>query len=300
MRSTPAILAIVFAFIVASCAAETSTVLADADNAVAPACLPIQWGGTDIAEPGVFSVPADVNGERGYMQVDTGAFFSGLYGTRDDWPDLDIKPYVDGPTGYVGGRPADWWLGAELRVAGEVVAADPVLHYHTNPKASNLGTIGGQSLLGRIVRIDPVSDSFCFMDANDAALTDVAFVPMRMENGYMVVGLNADGQDVGEVMFDTGSVLTTVSPDALARLADLSGDPIEVEVSSWGEMIGLRGYPARADLTLGSIPLAATALFEDEAPALEGTLGTLGMSAFPDRAIILDLREGGLRFGVSG
>lgn len=265
-------------------------------------CGSIQWYGSNLAEPGVFTVEAKISSvegfeEEGELQVDTGAGFTGLYGTATDWPNFTLKPN-DGRTVVMNGIDADHFSGVNIEIAGRAIKADPVVNFFTNNKDKVLGTMGMGSLWGEIVLIDTVDNKFCFMDVGDDRLSAATYTPLKTENGYLLMDLELDNKLLGQAIFDTGSVFTNIRTSNFQAIADSEQDPVIVEVSSWGKMVPLEGYPLKGSLSSGDLDLNIQTVFKEENSVWEASIGTVGMSAFEGQVIILDLRADSLKLGT--
>ena len=259
-------------------------------------CVDVEWAGQEYAEPGIFLVPVRVNGDLLKMQVDTGADYGGLYGAVADWPDIAFSESESGPSNVD---------IKSITIAGRPLNPDNMLHYDSNNRGEVSGTIGYDNLRGRIWLIDPNADRFCNLEPDHSLMRTAQFVdtPIRYNKQYLPLEFN--GEAIEGVFFDTGSVFSVLLPDLWHLTTDPNTASVDVEVPAWGEMITLNGQGARPGWTMGGQTVPLEIIFREDNPDIlrDDRLdvpmkGLFGMSAFPSKAVVLDLRDGKERFGL--
>ena len=282
-------------------------------------CSPLERLSSD--EQGIrekLAVEVRIGGEPYRMQLDTGSERSWLYG------DGLVRALSLAPTVLDGfeGALVDLEIGAR-RFPGQTMLIHPPVH---EPDGL-VGTLGMDFLLGKLACMDFADKSLCIFDDEDDPAElwpGVDLVAGRLMDGRLVVPWRMEGGETVHLFYDTG---TGVLPFLLGevpwrvltgRTDGESGDafwpdPVKVSESSRCSLPGLTrshelvGRPLAASLSVGgyTVDAGATIYRFDGRPGdppqwPSGVHGLSGNCLFRNRFVVIDAREGTLRFGVGG
>jgi hypothetical protein len=197
-----------------------------------------------------------------FAQLDTGSDATMFY------PKIMIKHGIRPDTTQSGGTEFSWaggtskidnathpWvLNWDMDDTASVSSSDPADHI--------VGTIGMDQIAGKLLVLDYPNQRFMLLsDSSQIPYTlrsALDWTPGTMNNQRLYVSVVIGNDTIANVMFDTGSSITTLTvPLAVwQELTGLTGDEPSVRkdsISSWGEKLEMMRAPARADLTFGRV-----------------------------------------------
>jgi hypothetical protein len=254
----------------------------------------------EVSDRAALRIPVDLDGTRGWLQVDTGLDVTLLYGSvarGRGWVTYDGMYRV--PSVKIG----DMTLGPVWVHTREETSAQGEL----------IGSLGLDLLVGSLVVIDYPGQRFALLKHGDAPVwlwQETTWTPAVLRDGKLFLYVILGGVGVDNLLFDTGSSSFDIIVDLedwtrLTGYDDSDGAPMRKEVASWGRKLTAVGAPARGPLTIGSAHLGdVDVYFLKEQPNLFSSWpfparGLVGNAAFWDRVAILDL---GIRprFGLLG
>ena len=243
-------------------------------------------------------VPVDLDGIRGWFQVDTGLDATVVYGgipAERKWETYDGMYRV--PSLEIGRiRLGPAWLRSR---------AD------TGAEGDMIGSLGLDLLVGHFVLIDYPGRRLAIMRAGDVPLwllLQTSWTPAALRDGKFFLTVALGGRSVDGLFFDTGASAfhVTVDFDTWTALTGCTGPDSATTrwtVSSWGNKVTAVGCPARGPLVIGSarIPDPPVFYLKEQPKLFAGwpfpAAGLVGNAPFWDRVVILDL---GIRprFGI--
>jgi hypothetical protein len=263
------------------------------------ACSSFQWGADANSPKAVMHVPIRMAGKEYTYQLDTGADVLIPYGKamHDGWTTHGNAVRI--PDVEFGGM----HLGAVLGYRNESMNA-------TDDPASVQGTMGLDVLMGRVFVIDFPRQRVCLMDEADLPVrleTLASWTDAEVHHGHFFVKVQANGETLKNVMYDTGSSADTLMVDRnawnrLTGVADPKQAPHMKQAQSWGKTIHVAIAPALGNVQFGKA-VFAHALVEtlvEQPGSFRSNYdadGVLGNAPFFDSIVILDLSSHA-RFGV--
>jgi hypothetical protein len=290
----PAMIAPALAALAAALAPATTLETASASLS-GPSCTGFRWVASDSGARGAITVPVALDGRALWMQLDTGADVTSLYGPP--------------PAGTPGG--AETFRATTLTIAGTTLDR-PTLHANRDmtPDAQSQGTLGLSALLGRVVVIDYPAQRFCLFAAADvpAPIAAAPAVRAMLRNAKFHVPVTIGTFDSDTIVFDTGSSELPLNVDLalwrrLTGRATTSGAPASYRASAWGKPLVIPGAPSTAPLRVGATDLGRVTVFTNPlAPAGFAdwpvkTDGVLGNAPVWDGIVVMDLTAR-MRFAI--
>jgi len=291
--------------IAAICAALLASPPAKASNALDAAyismetkdqCTAFRWDqGSDIGGRGSISVPVTIDGTDYEFMLDTGS---------------DVSLICGNPPGHDG---QEYFNPAAMKV-GSAAIDDPIVFIKRDMSQADYyadqGTLGLQSLIGRVVVIDYPDREFCLFDSADvpdpiknASWTDAVLIGNKMLIPIAVGTFSAD-----DIIFDTGSSLLPLDVDLgvwkmMTGIDNPDQAPDHGSVDSWGKSGSMYGAPVvnGATILIGGVPMNGPEIFTepdhpDDFAQSYGALGLVGNVPFWDGIVVLDL-SGARTFG---
>ena len=237
-------------------------------------------------ERAALRLPVDLDGARGWFQLDTGLDVTLLYGSiaRDrGWVTYDGMYRV--PSFEIG----DISIGPVwLRTREE-----------TDTRGEMIGSLGLDILVGSLVLIDYPGQRFAVLKHGDAPVwlwQETTWTPATLRNAKLFLYVIIGNEGVDNLIFDTGSSSFdfVVDLDDWIRFTgydDPDSAPIQKKVDSWGKKVTVIGAPARGSLTIGSAHIPDPKIyFLKEQPKLFSSWpfpirGLVGNVAFWDRKV---------------
>lgn len=249
-----------------------------------------EWSKSGSSERAAMRVPVDLDGTRGWFQLDTGLDVTLVYGklavergweTHDGMihvPSLDIGTMSLGPV----------WIRSREEAGG---------------KGELIGSLGLDLLVGHLVLIDFPGRRLALMRTGDAPVwlwQRATWTPATLRDAKLFPYVTLGGEEMDDLVFDTGSsdFDVIVDFDDWKAITGRDGPDAATErrkVSSWGKKITAIGAPARGPLVIGSARIAEPRVFYlKEQPELFAQWpfpagGLVGCAPFRDRVVILDL-----------
>lgn len=258
-----------------------------------------EWSAVEgVSDRAAMRVPVDLDGTKGWLQLDTGLDVTLVYGSlaRDrGWEEVDGRYRI--PDVALGPVPLGplWVFPREEHGGGD----------------DRLGSLGLDVLAGHLVVIDYPGRRFALREPGAAPawlLRRTTWTPAELRDAKLFLTVTLGGSTVSGLVFDTGSSAFDVIVDfdewQTITGCTGSGDASVVrKVSSWGSRVTAVGCPGREPLVIGSvrIPEAVVYYLEEQPRLFEGwpfpATGLVGNAPFLDRVVVLDL---GLRprFGI--
>jgi hypothetical protein len=253
-----------------------------------------------MSERAALQIPVDLDGTKGWFQLDTGLDVTLLY---DDVAEDHGWATYDGMYRVPSFRIGDMSLGPVWIRTREETAA----------RGELIGSLGLDLLVGSLVVIDYPGRRLALLRHGDAPAwlwQETSWTPAVLRDAKLFLYVILGGEGVDNLVFDTGSSSFDIIVDVddwtrFTGYDDPDRAPIQRKVDSWGKKLTAVGAPARGPLTIGSVHVAdAEVFFLKEQPKLFSSWpfparGLVGNAAFWDRVVILDL---GIRprFGVLG
>ncbi|MBR0560495.1 hypothetical protein KB213_10575 [Neokomagataea sp. TBRC 2177] len=269
---------------------------AEPTSNVRPGCFDFSWvGSRELPRKKVgMMVPVEVNGQHGYLQLDTGAPTTVLYGEVSDQLHLTA-----------GGQNS---LVPNSFCAGNVCWSDLSLGIDRKKKINGtkvIGHIGLNVFSGHIVLIDYPKKNVCILK-NEEDVKSFSWSSAILENNTFYITGNVGSKNFHHLLFDTGSSLFTIQipPVIWASIpGDTAGAPAIVGGTYDGKSSVIVSKIANDGVTIGPITLRRPVVYQSsdalaDVIANRGADGLIGNAAFFRNTIILDLRDPA-RFGVS-
>ncbi|MFC0510717.1 hypothetical protein [Asaia spathodeae] len=241
-------------------------------------------------------VLVEINGQRGYMQLDTGAPETALYGAVTDRSGLTVPTQETlKPRRFCSGSYC--WALPSLTVDRRKAASDPKL----------IGHLGLDIFEGRETLLDYPGQHVCTLSGKERNLR-VTWSPAVVEAGSLLIPGTIGTTHLDRLLFDTGSGPITVSVfpttwDVIAGHLKPATPSLSIEGHSYdGALIHVRGNLIAGTVALGPKTLTQPVVYEmpenvRSIVARHGATGVVGDAPFVDQQIILDLRYPA-RFGV--
>jgi hypothetical protein len=247
-----------------------------------------------VSDRVAMKVPVRLDGEDGWMQLDTGLDATVVYGNlaeKRGWethegmyhvPALDIGSIALGPI----------WL----RARGDI-AVSP------GSEGQSLGSLGLDILVGYVVVIDYPGRRLTLLRPGQVPRwmwQHTTWAPAELRDAKLFLNVILGGKSLDGVFFDTGASAFEMTVD-LETWRDLTGraGPEEASVrwtvASWGNSVTAIGAPARGPLVVGSARIEEPRVFyiEEQPNLFAGwpfpAKGLVGSAPFWDRVVILDL-----------
>ena len=257
-----------------------------------PQCVAFQWEPTSKGSAkGAITIPVIIEGMPLRFQFDTGANTGVIYGNVADsagWSKSVDKEF----------RPTT------LQIAGSVIHRPTITIIRDMKDDKVSGTIGLDSLVGRITVIDYPGRRLCLFDDGGTPrefLTGEA-ISGSLRHGKLFLPLQGDRFKTDSMVFDTGSSELPIAVDLanwkiLTGLVEPETAPLKYEGSAWGKPIRFFGAPSASALRVGNISLSKPIVFlNDSAPHGFSDWpfradGVLGNAPFWDGIVVLDLTD---------
>lgn len=242
-------------------------------------------------------VPVSVDGKPMRWQLDTGADFNMTYG------DVADKAGLSGPDDSR--FPVRTLQIGSTKITGSLA----FIRREMSSDDGISGTLGLNSLVGRIAVIDYPAQKFClFTEASfPQALKSATYTKMVLRDRKIFVPIKVGGFNSDAVLFDTGSSEMPLNVD-MPIWTRLSGkksvDRAEkrIEGQAWGVDITLFGAPSAEEMHLGDINLGKQDIYtertDDTFAAKSYRIdGIMGNASVWEKTVILDLTVR-MRFGI--
>lgn len=284
------------AFAVLAAALAPATTLGAASASLSgPSCTAFRWVPSDTGPRGAITVPVALDGRALWMQLDTGADATSLYGA----------PPAGTPAG------AETFRATTLTIAGTTLNR-PTLYANRDmtPDAQVQGTLGLPALLGRVVVIDYPARRFCLFAAGDvpAPIAAAPSVRAMLRNAKFHVPVTIGTFASDTIVFDTGSSELPLSVDLslwrrLTGRTTTADAPASYRGTAWGKPLVIAGAPSKASLRVGTVDLGRVTVFTNPlAPAGFAdwpvpTDGVLGNAPVWDGIVVMDLTAR-IRFAI--
>ena len=268
------------------------------DLSAAQSCFSFVWAHThgDRHSRAGIMVPVEINDQRGYMQLDTGAPQTVLYGAVTDRSGL-TDPARDTllPRKFCAGSYC--WTPSPLKIDRRKPASNPKI----------IGHLGLDILQSHETLIDYPSRHICAL-AGDERNLKVTWSPAVVSAVSFFISGTIGATHLDRLLFDTGFGPFTVSVfpatwDALPSLPEPATPPMPIEGHSYdGTQVHVQGKLVAGTVTLGPTTLTQPLVYEmpenlQPIVAQRGATGVVGDAPFLDQQIILDMRKPA-RFGV--
>ena len=249
-----------------------------------------EWTSADgVSDRAAMRVPVDLDGARGWFQVDTGLDATVVYGgipVERKWEVLEGKCLAPG-----------------LRIGGIRMGPVWLCAGGNGPEGDMLGSLGLDLLVGRLVVIDYPGRRLAIMQPGDAPpwlLRQTSWTPAVLRDGKFFLTAVLGGEDIDGLFFDTGASAFNVTVDfgtwkALTGCTGPDSATTRWAVSSWGNEVTAIGCAARGPLVIGSarIPDPPVFYIKEQPNLFSGwpfpATGLVGNAPFWDRVVILDL-----------
>lgn len=265
-------------------------------------CAPMRWIG-DAEQPRLaLATQVRINRRSYWFQLDTGADATMLYGAE-----AVARGWTrDG---------AQVFTSQQLEAGGLGVADFPIhVRVGTKPGSGLAGTLGLDAFIGRVALIDYPGMRLCIALAYGPSNTIAErthWSPASVRSGKLFVPVDVGDQTLENMFFDTGSSrmpLWVDLPDwtALTGVTEMAQAPEAIHGMQWGRPKVWRGAPARVPVRIGvgNTAVSNAIIYVDESepnffahwpiPAE----GNFGNALLWDHAVLLDLREGAMVFGI--
>lgn len=262
-------------------------------------CAPFEWVKAGSYERAAMTTHVKIRGQTFNFQIDTGANENILYSDAADRLGVGKteKAMVDGSTMEVGGAKI---AGTTLFVNRDMKGDDGLD-----------GTLGLQSLIGRVTVIDYPGKRLCIMDeakVPDSLWTAPKWTSATLRNGKLFVPIRVGDLTLSDIAFDTGSSLFPLVVDGMPWRVFTGKTGREdalhkISGSSWGKPVTYVGNSAKEPMALGKIDLGKPVVFTNrEDPTGFATWpfhidGLIGNAPLWDHPVVLDLTVH-MRFGV--
>lgn len=279
------------------------TALADEKSAdVSPGvqrCFNFVWAGAHghpHSRSGIM-VPIEINDQHGYMQLDTGAPRTVLYGIVTDRNGL-TDPTQDTllPNKLCSGSYC--WTPSALRIDRRKSVSSPKI----------LGHLGLDVFQGRETLLDYPGRRICALGGDEQNLK-ITWSPAVVSAGSFFISGVVGPAHLDRLLFDTGSGPFTVQVfpevwDVLPSISVPEGLPVPaVEGHAYdGTLLHVPGKLITGTVLLGPRTLISPLVYElpeNLRPIVSrrGAAGIVGDAAFLDQQVILDMRDPA-RFGI--
>ena len=251
-------------------------------------CVAFRWDkGSDADGRQSISVPVTIDGSEYDFMLDTGSDVSLMWGN---------------PAGHDG---ESSFNPASMKV-GTAAIDNPVVFIKRDMNPADYadqGTLGLQSLIGRVSVIDYPDREFCLFDAADVpdAIRAAAWSDATLAGNKLMIPISVGNFQRNDIIFDTGSSQLPLDVDlAVWRMVTGVGDPDQAPehapVDSWGKVGSMYGAPVvgGAVIRIGGVEMSAPEVFtEPDEPNVfadtYGALGLVGNVPFWDGIVVLDL-----------
>ena len=249
-----------------------------------------------VSDRGSIRVPVTLDGEEGWLQLDTGVEVTLLYGEvpiERGWEEHDGMYRV--PSVEIG----------EMELGPMWFRSRPDI------PASNglLGTLGLDALAGGMVFIDYPGRRLALTTYGampEWLLKRTSWAPATVRDCKFFPHVNLGGKTATDLFFDTGSsaYIMIVDRDVWIELTgclDPKDAAIRQTAWSWGSSVTAVGEPAQGTLVIGSLRIPSPdVFFIEERPEFFAqwpfpTRGLIGNAALWDHVVVLDL---GVRPGL--
>jgi hypothetical protein len=272
-----------------------------------PSCVPFAWhyaAGSEHEGPthaGGLFVPIELEGQTYQFQFDTGADVTTIYGT-------DLAKTHGWALEQRGDHP---WVRVSGSFAGHRFQHRPFIVYPDMPGGDEAGTIGMDLLVDRVTVVDFPAQRVCVHDDMPEDIERRAtFAPAVLDHDRLFMEGTLAAHDYKRLLFDTGSSRFAIngSLDSWKRwtgLNDEAGATERVQGTAWGHEIHMLGAPAIGSFTVAGLSVEHPMAFycKEQPDPFAGwpmpTDAVIGNAAFLNRAIVLDARRTGPRFGVA-
>ena len=243
-----------------------------------------------VSDRAAMRVPVNLDGNKGWFQLDTGLDVTLFYGDISDdrkWehhdgmyrvPKFDIGDIHLGPA----------WLRAskESDTRGEVI-----------------GSLGLDLLAGHFLLIDYPGRRLALMNPGDAPswlLRRTSWTPAEIRDAKFFLTVVLGGKSITGLFFDTGASAFAITVDS-AKWIELTGRTgsdaatMRWNVTSWGNKATAVGAPAQGPLVIGSARITDPMVFYlKEQPRLFAqwpfpATGLVGNAPFWDKVVIMDM-----------
>ena len=262
-------------------------------------CFRFFWAGTHSqprSRAGVM-VPIEINDQRGYMQLDTGAPRTVIYGMITD------RNGLTGPS-------QDTFLPNKL-CSGSYCWKPSVLRIDRHKSVSSpkiLGHLGLDMFQGQETLLDYPGRRICTLGGEEQNLK-ITWSPAVVSAGTFFISGIVGTEHLDRLLFDTGSspftvqvfpdvwdVLPSISVPEAPQRSSLEGNAYD------GTLLHVPGKLITGTVTLGPktvTPPLVYVLPEHLQPIVSrrGATGIVGNAAFLDQQVILDMRDFA-RFGI--
>lgn len=227
-----------------------------------------EWAGVEFNKvfypKAAILVPVKVAGitKRLFAQLDTGSNGTFFYGkilekhglkfdsTNKDylkflWLGKDEMPEAGGDSAFV-----SWSMDDSINLSSE------------KPEDNNVGTIGLDEVLGKILVLDfPEQKYAIFSDSSEipAGLRDrLKYVPAVIKNARFYVNIIIGKDTLKDIFYDTGASMSTLTLplEDWRKSTGLRGNEPEIirdSVFSWGKKVEVLKASSKGDLQFGSI-----------------------------------------------
>lgn len=277
--------------------------------------VPFHWSTADIEGRHLpkyaLMVPVQIRDQTDtyYMQLDTGTSETIFYAVPDP-----VKKALLGD--YSGSGP--FYL--PLHVAGNAVTMSGIKIKYS-PVASiegdhlQIGTIGQDMVLSRVILIDFVHQRIAFLkkeDVKPSYLNGVSFVPMHYRNDQLFIPLKLDGTAyLDDFFYDSGSSMFTLLTTSVVwqqatRSTVHNSENDVLHVTQWGSIATLLGARLTGHLSIGPVEIDSPMIyFQQSGGSASANLanahypvkGLIGNAAFYDCCmVVLDAPDD--RFGI--
>ncbi|WP_147151221.1 hypothetical protein [Neoasaia chiangmaiensis] len=291
------VLAFVFALFLAGAA------FADEKSADVPPgaqrCFGFVWAGAhgrSHSRSGIM-VPITINDQHAYMQLDTGAPRTVLYGRVTDRTGL-TDPTRDTflPNKLCSGSYC--WTPSALRIDRRKFVSSPKI----------LGHLGLDVLQGQETLLDYPAQRICALGGDEQALK-ITWSPAVVSKGSFLISGIVGTAHLDRLLFDTGSAPFTVQVfpavwDVLPSVSTTGGPGLpDVEGHAYdGTLLHVQSKLITGTVIIGAKPLTSPVVYElpenlQPIVSRRGAAGIVGDAAFLDQQVILDMRDPA-RFGV--
>jgi hypothetical protein len=271
------------------------------------ACVPLEWSAAPgMGERAGILVPVRFGKVTLLLQLDTGSNRSFLYGRdvlrRHGWQAEAGSPHDRTlRSGALGGKPFE---NHPFLVLDE-------MRESSDGQRTLSGTAGLDLLAGAVTLIDMQRQRVCVVETPRAELTaGFATVDARIDHEKLFIAARVGQRAVPNLFYDSGASafsLVVDYPDwklLTGQEADAPGVR-ENKAMAWGRALTVLSAPLAEPLMIGELTLPdAQASFVYERPTMFSHFpfparGLIGNRPFFDRAVLLDLRPGQTRFGIS-
>jgi hypothetical protein len=259
-------------------------------------CVAFEWYRGKTSEKGAIIVPVTADGRTMRWQLDTGADVNMTYGDVAERAGLS--------------KAGDKRFRVRQLLIGTTSIVDSLtfIRRDMGSEGGVTGTLGLNSLLGRIAVIDYPKQRFClFSEANlPEPFWSATFAKAVLRDRKLFLPLQIGRFRSDALLFDTGASEVPLSIDAplwhrLTGKGSIEAAEKRIHGVAWGAPVTLFGAPASAAMQVGDIDLGAQMLYtertDDTFAASDYKIdGTIGNAPFWHGIVVLDLTVR-MRFG---